>query len=817
MILKFQENITEIPKKYRHMVKDFYKTPTGTWMIDLVDGYTTSYGTNYIENKYKKDCLYELMNEVSADEVIINMDESKNTKPINKEKIEEASRNELLALAKMQTKTRYEKAAGYKGFSIVDIDTSMLLRDDTITVTCNVGKYYDTIQLMDVLIWIQMESERNPNNQVNTKAITAALMEAIDALEIKVNCTCPDWCLEENTLIKLLNNEVVTIKELKDKFDNNEELWVYSTDKQGDFKPGKVTNVWISGKANKMVKVTLDNDKEIITTSNHKYMMRDGSYKKAEDLSENDSLMPLYFSYTNGYENVKRNSIVYPTRFDSIYKIVAETVLSKEKQEAKDRTGEDIIQIHHRDFNKLNNYPSNLYPMGKMEHWMYHSKLGGKNIEKLIEAGRRFWVEDPRRFEALAKQKRRASECKKEWWASMSEEEKRKWITDNAWTSTDEGRKIISQKLKKVWKDYSKEEKEARLKTNCFINNNPMTNKEFRNSEEFTKRNKNISKSLDEFHKITTQEQRNKMYGWAKGKTFDEDHKQKISKALIGKKFSKERIQHLKEGGKRQAQQNKESRCRRNLNELIQQGKEITPESFLLNRRSGDPHYLKVFNSFEEMLEKFNIPCNVNHKVKKVEYIYYDDPIDVYDLEVDNYHNFYVDAGVMLHNCYRFAYQATQLDYKYGKPENRPADITNPHNYGSSCKHLISLLSNKKWLQQVTGTIMDWVVKNIDKVNEFLRPKEGMELTLPNELARRNAKLGFYSKLFKDKLEDEPEEEVEDNVDNNNDTDNSNDNNDNVEDSKDNNQNNSNNINNDNSDDLDDSNINSDEEKEDNG
>lgn len=111
---------------------------------------------------------------------------------------------------------------------------------------------------------------------------------------------------------------------------------------------------------------------------------------------------------------------------------------------------------------------------------------------------------------------------------------------------------------------------------------------------------------------------------------------------------------------------------------------------------------------------------------------------------------------------------------------------------------------------------MDWVVKNIDKVNEFLRPKEGMELTLPNELARRNAKLGFYSKLFKDKLEDEPEEEVEDNVDNNNDTNNSNDNNDNVEDSKDNNQNNSNNINNDNSDDLDDSNINSDEEEKDN-
>lgn len=112
---------------------------------------------------------------------------------INKSKKEEASRNELLVLAKSQTKTRYEKSAGYKGFSIVDIDTSMLLRDDTMTITCNVGKYYDTIQLMDVLIWIQMESEQNPANQVNTKSITAALMEAIDALEIKVDCTCPDW------------------------------------------------------------------------------------------------------------------------------------------------------------------------------------------------------------------------------------------------------------------------------------------------------------------------------------------------------------------------------------------------------------------------------------------------------------------------------------------------------------------------------------------------------------------------------------------------------------------------------------------------
>lgn len=109
---------------------------------------------------------------------------------------------------------------------------------------------------------------------------------------------------------------------------------------------------------------------------------------------------------------------------------------------------------------------------------------------------------------------------------------------------------------------------------------------------------------------------------------------------------------------------------------------------------------------------------------------------------------------------YRFAYQATEWGYKYGKPETRPADIRNPDGFGALCKHLTALLSNKKWLQQVTGTLMDWLVKNIDVVNKELNVKEGQELTLPNELARQNAKSAFYSKLFKDK--EEPEEELED-------------------------------------------------------
>ena len=131
---------------------------------------------------------------------------------------------------------------------------------------------------------------------------------------------------------------------------------------------------------------------------------------------------------------------------------------------------------------------------------------------------------------------------------------------------------------------------------------------------------------------------------------------------------------------------------------------------------------------------------------------------------------------------FRFAYQASVWEYNYGRQETRPANIRNPNGYGALCKHLTAVLSNKKWLQQVTGTVMDWCVKNIDKINEYLKlDKEDTVLTLPNELARQNAKKAFYTKLFdKDDNNEETtnnEEDLEDvDKDINNDTEDTNNN-----------------------------------------
>lgn len=121
-------------------------------------------------------------------------------------------------------------------------------------------------------------------------------------------------------------------------------------------------------------------------------------------------------------------------------------------------------------------------------------------------------------------------------------------------------------------------------------------------------------------------------------------------------------------------------------------------------------------------------------------------------------------------NCgdfvYRFAYQATILGYKYGKPENRPAKITNPNNYGSMCKHLIAMLSNKQWLKQVASTLNDWVIENVEWVRKFLGVTEE-DFKVPDEVARELGRHGAYAKFIDKNIpqdeeqEDEQEEETQ--------------------------------------------------------
>lgn len=81
----------------------------------------------------------------------------------------------------------------------------------------------------------------------------------------------------------------------------------------------------------------------------------------------------------------------------------------------------------------------------------------------------------------------------------------------------------------------------------------------------------------------------------------------------------------------------------------------LTAENYEKYRQSYfkyAPPLEKGFASIEDAIQYFKL----NHKITKIERIDYDMLQPVYDIEIEDYHNFYVDAGVILHNCYRFAH-----------------------------------------------------------------------------------------------------------------------------------------------------------------
>ena len=234
--------------------------------------------------------------------------------------INEVLRKELIKGSKLQSPDRLARSKKYSAKDFKNVNFRQLMEHDTFTWIAKVGDHTVAISFEGPFedLKFYVKGMRGPNRlkRINVKLVAAALSKSLDENDLYISCTC----LHPETKIKLLNGETVEVSKLAKKFDSGESIYVYSVDKNGDFKPVKVEKVWQTGIASKFVEITLDNDEKILTTPEHLYMMRDGSYKMASDLVLNDSLMPLYFGDIKGYETVKFNS---SSRYHSVYKEVA--------------------------------------------------------------------------------------------------------------------------------------------------------------------------------------------------------------------------------------------------------------------------------------------------------------------------------------------------------------------------------------------------------------------------------------------------------------------------------------------------------------
>jgi hypothetical protein len=110
--------------------------------------------------------------------------------------------------------------------------------------------------------------------------------------------------VHKDTPIPLLDGRTITIENLAKEYENGEENFVYSVqDDTHKIVPGKVVWCGKNYTADKLYRITLDDDTYLDLAGEHELIMRDGSKKRADEVSVGESVMPFYRDDTD-YDRV---------------------------------------------------------------------------------------------------------------------------------------------------------------------------------------------------------------------------------------------------------------------------------------------------------------------------------------------------------------------------------------------------------------------------------------------------------------------------------------------------------------------------------
>lgn len=201
-------------------------------------------------------------------------------------------------------------------------------------------------------------------------------------------------CFVETTFVALADGRgFVKVKDLE-----GTDADVYTIDEHDEVVIRQARNFRKTGYDQKILKITFDNGDEIRVTENHKFMMRDRSFKEAKDLRFNDQLTrfnryipnQIKESYFDQYI-----SIGYSGKAKAEHKLIGER---------KFGTVDDNENIHHIDGNKLNNNSDNLELKDQITHLSEHSygdsnpKWSGYSNDDVIALGVSFAKKLGRRF-----------------------------------------------------------------------------------------------------------------------------------------------------------------------------------------------------------------------------------------------------------------------------------------------------------------------------------------------------------------------------------------------------------------------------------
>ncbi len=174
-------------------------------------------------------------------------------------------------------------------------------------------------------------------------------------------------CFTGDTKIRLIDGSAKSLKRL---YKSKINPIVFCCNKKGKIKVKKA-KVLQTRIVDELLKIELDNGEVIKCTTDHKFLMRDLTYKKANKLNIRDSLAPLYLFEEGGYLICKNNLNKWSVNKKNVWSPVHKLVANEFNLY---NTSIKNPCIHHIDENKKNNYPKNLKCLEINDHLSNHAK-----------------------------------------------------------------------------------------------------------------------------------------------------------------------------------------------------------------------------------------------------------------------------------------------------------------------------------------------------------------------------------------------------------------------------------------------------------
>jgi DNA gyrase subunit B len=434
-------------------------------------------------------------------------------------------------------------------------------------------------------------------------------------------------CFSGETGVALTDGRNLSFKKLVEEDKLGKKNYCYTIKKDGKIGVEEIKNPRITKRNVKVVKAILDNDEEIVCTPDHKFMNREGIYKEINKISLNESLMPLRrkISEISGKITIKGYEMVYDN-LESKWKFT-HSLANKWNIENNIYFNLNKSHKHHKDYNKLNNNPSNIVLLSPEDHLELHRKHANLTLHtdevkekcRILRRKPKFRKIMSERMKNPETRKLLSLQAKKQWEnPEYREFMKNKFI--EFYNTNEVFRKKSLERLNDMQKEYwgseeSRKKQSEKLKD--FFKNNPERKKQL--SKQAKKQWKNIE--LLQWRKNTTKKQWTPEFRINRKKAYDKTYKKKTIRALH-EVYDVCGIVDINQYNYLRKQRNDKSL--------------LTFETFANKFFGGD------YSLAEEAVE------NYNHKIKKI--IPMTETMDVYDIEVPNTHNFALASGVFVHN-----------------------------------------------------------------------------------------------------------------------------------------------------------------------